>query len=199
MIARLEGVVVDKTDDEVIISCSGVGYVCAVSVATLDAITEGEEAVLHTYLAVREDALQLFGFSTKSERTAFLKLISISGIGGRTALGILSSISLNEFRDAVLTKNTTVLQKLPGVGKKTAERIVLELKDKLADLHVPTSGVQHSVSTLVVQQETLAALTALGYQRSSADKAIRLALDAQPTLQWKVEDLIRASLKQLSA
>jgi len=197
MISRLSGTLVEKTASEVIIDCHGVGYSASVSVATSEVLQQGEIVTVHTYLAVREDALQLFGFATKDERDMFMLLISISGIGGRIALGVLSAAPNVELRQAILEKNPAFLQRLPGIGKKTAERIVLELQDKVTGSSMPNSSV--AVQGLsFIQGESIAALSALGYQRSIAEKSVKNAIQENPTMQWTAETLIRAALKNAS-
>jgi holliday junction DNA helicase RuvA len=193
MIARLRGEIVSKTDDEVIIDCAGVGYTALISNSTSQTLPSEGTVILHTYLAVREDAMQLFGFATNDEKTAFLLLNSVSGIGGKTALSILSGISLGELRDAILTKNLLLLQKLPGIGKKTAERVVLELRDKIGSLNVSSPSQSQTLSA--VQQETVSALVVLGYNRVSAEKAVRTAMSESPSTSWATTDLLKTALK----
>lgn len=194
MIARLRGSIVEKSDTDIIIDCQGVGYTASISLATAEALNDEGDVTIFTYLAVREDALQLFGFATREERDVFLQLISISGIGGRTALALLSATTLHELRDAILTKNATFLQKLPGIGKKTAERIVLELRDKIDKVELATPGTL-VVSMGLVQQEAVAGMASLGYNKAVAEKAVKAAMTENPTLNWTAESLLRAALK----
>lgn len=195
MIARLQGTLIEKSTNEVVVDCNGVGYVASVSVATSEVMQLGEKVSVYTYLAVREDALQLFGFASKEERDMFLLLTSISGIGGKIALGLLSAASIKELQQAIVEKNSTFLQRLPGIGKKTAERIVLELQDKVQTLTIGVDKTQVNGGMSFVQSEAVAALSALGYQRSAAEKAVKNAMQEQPSLQWTAESLIRAALK----
>ncbi|MFN8367704.1 MAG: Holliday junction branch migration protein RuvA [Candidatus Kapaibacterium sp.] len=195
MIARLHGILIEKFTNEVVVDCNGVGYVASVSVATSEVMQLGEKVSVYTYLAVREDALQLFGFATKEERDMFLLLTSISGIGGKIALGLLSAASIKELQQAIVEKNSTFLQRLPGIGKKTAERIVLELQDKVQTLAIGVDKTQVNGGMSFVQSEAVAALSALGYQRAAAEKAVKNAMQEQPSLQWTAESLIRAALK----
>lgn len=195
MIARLHGILIEKSTNEVVVDCNGVGYVASVSVATSEVMQLGEKVSVYTYLAVREDALQLFGFATKEERDMFLLLTSISGIGGKIALGLLSAASIKEIQQAIIEKNATFLQRLPGIGKKTAERIVLELQDKVQTLAIGVDKTQVNGGMSFVQSEAVAALSALGYQRAAAEKAVKNAMQEQPSLQWTAESLIRAALK----
>ncbi len=196
MIARLRGEVVAKSPTELVIDCQGVGYAVHVSVGTAERATAGSTICVHTYLAVREDALQLFGFETMEERSMFLHLISISGIGGKTAMAALSSASIEDIRSAVVHKNTTFLQKLPGVGKKTAERIIVELQDKLrSDYPVVPAGGTHQPALNAVQADTVSAMVALGYNRQHAEKAVRSVLGSDSQKQWTTDTLLRSALQ----
>lgn len=166
MIGFLRGIVYAIKPDTCLLDVGGVGYRVSISDATRRALAKGKEAQLFTYLSVREDALQLYGFRTEEEYDTFLALIGISGIGPKVALGILSSITVSRLATAITNEQTSVLTKLPGIGKKSAERLILELKDKLsfasaqeAELTL-TSDVPVGDSVLA---ETSAALEALGY------------------------------------
>ena len=135
MIAQLRGKLVFKSSTEAIIDCCGVGYSVLISVNTSDSLPSiGDDVLLYTLLVHREDAMLLFGFKDVSEREAFKMLTSVSGIGGKIALGILSSLTVSALQQFVLGSNLVALQKLPGIGKKTAERLVLELKDKIINI-----------------------------------------------------------------
>ena len=197
MISRLNGTVVEKSTMEIIVDCNGVGYSVAVAVATSEKVTLNENTVLFTHLAVREDAMQLFGFSTKQERDIFLQLISISGIGGKTALAILSAASVEELHSAITHKNSSFLQKLPGIGKKTAERIVLELQDKISS--IASSSMVESLAQGIsfVQNDALSAMVSLGYNKLVAEKAVRAAITEHPTRVWTADLLLREALKKI--
>lgn len=189
MIGRLSGVIAEKTPPLVVIDVAGVGYEVDVPMSTffnLGAL--GERTVLLTHLVVREDAHQLFGFLTESERAAFRQLIKISGIGPRMALGLLSGLSVAELAEAVSRQESGRLTKVPGIGKKTAERLLLELKGKLGpDLAAPATVADDN------QADILQALVALGY----SEKDAAAALKALPP-QVSVSDGIKIALKKLS-
>ncbi len=196
MIARLQGKIVEKGPTELIVDCHGVGYAVLVPVHLSQAAVLGSEMILHTYLAVREDALQLFGFRSHDERTVFLQLISISGIGGKTALTILSAAEIKELRNAVVRKDSSFLQRLPGIGKKTAERIILELQDKmLSGAEIQSSEDVASIGS--VQNDTIAAMLALGYNRQAAEKSVRAVLRERSMEEWSVDSLLRAALQSI--
>ena len=195
MISQLIGRVVRKGGMEVVVDCHGVGYAVSVPLSTLDLVPpEGENVTLLTILAVREDAMQLYGFLTDAEREAFKLLTTIQGVGGRTALGILSATTLSGLRQAIATGNVAALTRLPGIGKKTAERIVVELREKIIGV-VPESG--EATSTLSqTADDAVMALLALGYSRIAAEKAVNAALKTDPSISTSTEAIIRAALKQ---
>lgn len=196
MIAHLRGILIHKTSTELIIECAGVGYLVNVSITSSGDMPEiGEETSIHTLLIPREDSLNLFGFSTIAERELFKLLTSVTGIGPKTALGILSSINVEELRIAVLESNLKVLQKLPGIGKKTAERVVVELKDKVIKIHGVETIIANDASYLV-KQEALSALLTLGYNKAEAEKAVKKASN-ELQFNCTAEELIRLSLKMI--
>jgi Holliday junction DNA helicase RuvA len=190
MIGRLYGTLVEKNPPQLLVDCQGVGYEVDVPMSTFYNLPGlGEKVMLLTHLAVREDAHLLYGFGTAEERTVFRQLIKISGVGARTALSILSGMSVADLAQAITLQEAGRLTKVPGIGKKTAERLLLELKGKLgADLgHV--GGVVHSDAT----SDILNALLALGY----SDKEAMLALKQVPAGSG-VSDGIKLALKALS-
>jgi len=195
MIAQLKGKIVSKSATETVIDCNGVGYQVITSLNTSQQLPDvGNEIMIFTLLIPREDSITLYGFWNKAEREAFKVLISISGIGPKSALGILSSVSVNELQHIILQGNLHALQKLPGVGKKTAERLLLELKDKidkLGEYDASAAGYEQNL----IKQEALSALTTLGYSRIVADKAIRKAFDEIGSKELTAELLIKLSLK----
>lgn len=196
MIAHLRGTLIHKASTELIIECAGVGYLVNVSITSSGDMPEiGQETSIHTLLIPREDSLNLFGFSTIAERELFKLLTSVTGIGPKTALGILSSINVEELRIAVLESNLKVLQKLPGIGKKTAERVVVELKDKVIKIHGVETIIANDASYLV-KQEALSALLTLGYNKAEAEKAIKKASN-ELQFNCTAEELIRLSLKMI--
>ncbi|ALU87632.1 Holliday junction DNA helicase RuvA [Herbaspirillum rubrisubalbicans M1] len=190
MIGRLSGILLEKLPPNLLVDCQGVGYEVAVPMSTyynLPAL--GEKVTLLTHLAIREDAHILFGFGTAEERNTFKELIKISGVGARTALSILSGMSVSDLAQAVSLQEAGRLTRVPGIGKKTAERLLLELKGKLgADLGV-APGVVHSDATA----DILNALLALGY----SDKEASLAMKQVPK-EASVSDGIKLALKALS-
>lgn len=190
MIGRLSGVIAEKTPPQVVIDVAGVGYEVDVPMSTyynLGAL--GDRAVLLTHLTVREDAHQLFGFLTQEERATFRQLIKISGVGPRMALGLLSGLSVAELAQAVSRQEIGRLTKVPGIGKKTAERLLLELKGKLgADM-----GGARTHAASDAQADILQALLALGYN----DKEAAAALKALPA-DVGVSDGIKLALKSLA-
>ena len=195
MIALIKGKLVQKSSTEIIVDCSGVGYQINVSLNTSAKLPEIDETVkLFTILIPREDSLNLYGFYDINEKDAFKILISISGVGPKVALGILSSVSVDELQHYIILGNTNALQKLPGMGKKTAERLMLELKDKINKISVESTG-NFSIEQSTLKQEVLSALLTLGYSRPVAEKAINSALSEQGQVKLTSEQLIKLSLK----
>lgn len=179
MIARLTGKLIHKSVDYLIIDVNGVGYQLFVPLSTYYKLPEPiDEVSLNTYLHVREDALILYGFHSIDEKNIFLKLISISGIGPRLAMSILSGISSSDLVNAVELQDVTKLVVIPGVGKKTAQRIALELKDKLKHLEhakeVKTIGIGYE--DIKMREDVLSALINLGYKKNLAENALNIAL-----------------------
>jgi Holliday junction DNA helicase RuvA len=190
MIGRISGILLEKNPPQLIVDCNGVGYEVDVPMSTFYNLPGlGEKVVLLTHLAVREDAHLLYGFGTLDERNVFKQLIKISGVGARTALAILSGMSVADLSQAITLQEAGRLTKVPGIGKKTAERLLLELKGKLgADLGA-AGGVMHNDAT----SDILNALAALGY----SDKEAQLALKQVPA-GTDVSDGIKLALKALS-
>lgn len=199
MIAQLTGTLAVKSGMDVVIDCGGVGYAVSVPLSTAERLPAvGERATVLTILAVREDAMQLFGFLTGGERDAFTLITNISGIGGRTALGILSAMSLADLRSAILRNDLVALQRLPGVGKKTAERLVVELRDKVVTLAADTGTGDTTLPPSQHAEEALAALQSLGFSRTAAEKAIKAVLSADPaSASASSETLIRLALRHV--
>ncbi len=178
MIAHLRGQVFSKSPNAVVIDCGGVGYELAISVTTYTELGEpGGAAALHVHTHVREDALLLFGFHELTEKRLFEKLLTISGIGPKLAITVLSGIAADRLITAIRSGDYATLTKIPGIGKKTAERVVLELKDKLDDLAGPASpsAAPAQPSLSAIAEDVLSALTNLGYPRPVALKAIEAA------------------------
>ena len=191
MIGRIQGILVSVHPPRLLVDCQGVGYEIDVPMSTLYQLPETNQKItLLTHFQVREDAQQLFGFATETEREAFRQLIKISGVGSRTALAVLSGMSVNELAQAIAMQEAGRLTQVPGIGKKTAERLCLELKGKLApDLGI-TGGKPQSIEA---SSEVLQALLALGY----SEKEALLALKQIPP-DSTVSDGIRMGLKYLS-
>ena len=191
MIGRIQGILVSVHPPRLLVDCQGVGYEIDVPMSTLYQLPEvNQKITLLTHFQVREDAQQLFGFATETEREAFRALIKISGVGSRTALAVLSGMSVNELAQAIALQEAGRLTQVPGIGKKTAERLCLELKGKLApDLGVNTGKPQ----VIEASSEVLQALLALGY----SEKEALLALKQIPA-DTSISDGIRMGLKYLS-
>jgi Holliday junction DNA helicase RuvA len=191
MIGRIQGTLVSVHPPRLLVDCQGIGYEVDVPMSTLYQLPQaGQKITLLTHFQVREDAQQLFGFATETEREAFRQLIKISGVGSRTALAVLSGMSVNELAQAITLQESGRLTQVPGIGKKTAERLCLELKGKLApDLGI-TGGKPQAIEA---SSEVLQALLALGY----SEKEALLALKQIPP-DTNVSDGIRMGLKYLS-
>ena len=196
MIGFLRGKVAFLLADDCLLDVGGVGYRVTVSGMTRSKLRQGEQAMLFTYLSVREDALQLYGFATQEEYDVFLQLIGVSGIGPKVALGILSSTTVSGLCSAIANKQASLLTKLPGIGKKSAERLILELKDKLA--FVGTGDGEEAFVEAAplgdrILDEAAAALASLGYTPAETAPVLKQLGTCQTT-----EDAIRLALKKLS-
>ncbi len=192
MIAHLRGHLLSKTPQSVVVETSGVGYEVSISIPTFTALpAEGNEVSLLIHTHVREDALALFGFMTRTEKRLFEKLLGISGIGPKLALTVLSGLPSERLVAAIHGQDHATLTRIPGVGKKTAERIVLELRDKLDEL-APTASVA-GVAT-PVSEDVLSALVNLGYPRAAAQKGVETAVARNPEMSKDFELLFRASM-----
>ena len=190
MIGRIQGVVVDKSFPQVIVSCHGVGYEIDVPMSTFYPLPKpGDEVTLLTHLVVREDAHLLFGFLTAAERSAFRQLLKISGVGPKVALAVLSGLSVDDLAAAVESEDAARLTKIPGIGKKTAERLVLELRDKLPKAMTAV----RSEAGGAAGGDVLVALVGLGYNEREAQAAIK-----QLPADLALADAIRQALKHLA-
>ena len=193
MIAHLRGRLISKSPNQAIVECGGVGYDVSISVTTFSALpSEGAEASLHIFTNVREDQIALFGFAETQEKRLFEKLLTITGIGPKLAITVLSGIAADRLVTAIRGQDHATLTRIPGIGKKTAERVVLELKDKLDDLAVSpaTAGRSHGA----VGDDALSALVNLGYGRPAAQKAIEAAIEKYPEVAGDFETLFRAAM-----
>ena len=191
MIGRISGILLDKTPPLALIDCNGVGYECEVPMSTFYLLPQvGEKVTLLTHFVVREDAQLLFGFGTNQERLMFRQLLKVNGIGAKSALAILSGLSIDELIQAVSLQEAGILTRVPGIGKKTAERLLLELKDKFTlDSALSTKGS----GITSISQDVLNALIALGYNERESLNAVK-SLGTNLT----VNDGIKQALKYLS-
>ena len=197
MIAHLRGLLLNKSPNQIIVECAGVGYQVAISVATFSALPgEGVQVALHVYTNVREDQIALFGFAESQEKRLFEKLLTISGIGPKLAITVLSGISSERLVTAIRGGDHATLTRIPGIGKKTAERVVLELKDKLEDMAMPVAAgamTHHGPAG----DDAISALVNLGYQRPVAQKAVEAALARDGELRGDFEGLFRAAMSSM--
>ncbi|MFB0982108.1 MAG: Holliday junction branch migration protein RuvA [Alteromonadaceae bacterium] len=205
MIGRLRGTLLEKLAPEVLIECGGIGYEVTMPMTSIYALPElNEQAIIYTHFVVREDAQLLYGFANKIERRLFRLVIKVNGVGPKLGLAILSSMSADQFVSCVAHDDLTSIVKIPGVGKKTAERLLIEMRDRLKDWQVTSTGSLatntlpielHHENTFVTNAKGDAtnALVSLGYSQQQADKAIRVVFKADSTS----EDLIRDALKAM--
>ena len=193
MIAHIQGKLVEKTPTEVVIECNGVGYEIHISLHTYSQIPESENIKLYTYLQVKEDSHSLFGFADKKERELFKLLISVSGIGASIARTMLSSLSPSHIIQAIASNDVATVQSIKGIGAKTAQRVILDLKDKVLKIYgldeVSTSNYNTN------KEEALSALEVLGFVRKNAEKVIDKFINENPNA--TVEHIIKQALKNL--
>jgi|TARA_B110000977_G_scaffold195750_1_gene274793 Holliday junction DNA helicase RuvA len=193
MITHLRGKLVEKNPTEIVVECGGVGYLVHISLHTYSLLPSDEAVSIYTHLQVKEDSHSLYGFMEVSERAIFRLLISVSGIGANTARTMLSSLSPEELRDAIATSSIGTIQSVKGIGLKTAQRVIIELKDKilkiydLEELSTPLDNTN--------KEEALSALEVLGFARKQSEKMVDKILKASPSL--SVEDIIKQTLKGL--
>lgn len=194
MIGRLTGVLLEKNPPEILIDVQGVGYEVDAPMSTFYALPNlGESISLFTHLLVREDAQLLYGFATRTERVLFRALLKVNGVGAKVALAILSGLSTNEFLTCIATKDVAALVRVPGIGKKTAERLLIELQDKVETLGVVNlqTGAPPILPEQSVRSQAEEALAALGYKAAEASRLLdKSAADGQ-----SVEQMIRAALR----
>lgn len=193
MITQIKGKLVEKNPTYVVVDCNGVGYLLHISLNTFSAISESEAVLFYTHLAVREDAHTLFGFVNKTEREVFRLLISVSGVGASIARTMLSSMTSEEVQHAIASENVAVIQSVKGIGAKTAQRVIIDLKDKILKTFAidEVSAVESNTN----KEEALSALEVLGFNKKQADKVINNVLKEMPTA--SVETLIKQALKNL--
>ena len=200
MYAYITGRVAAVRESGIVLENHGIGYNIETPANVASRVSVGEERKLYTHFSVREDAMQLFGFLSEDDLGLFRMLLSVSGIGPKGALGILSGLTADELRFAVLSGDAAALAKAPGVGKKTAQKIILELKDRLSlaeviDKKLEESGAVPAPAKSGAQSEAVLALVALGYGNAEALKAVRKAADA--TGSEDVETLLKAALREI--
>lgn len=193
MIGYLTGKIISKKPTRILIDVNGVGYLVNISINTFEKLPdEGEAASLYTYLSVREDSLTLFGFSAEAEKQMFELLISVNGIGPKLAQSVLSGIQIEDLKEAIKSGNLSRIIAVPGIGRKTAERILIDLKDKMDNIVSETGAA----IPYKIKDDAVMALTTLGYNQKTADKAVRDILSAVPNIQ--LEDLIKNALSNLN-
>lgn len=202
MISFLKGLIEEKSEKSIFLDVHGVGYEIYMPTGSASMLPSvGEEVKIHTYLQISENGIGLYGFLTRDELNVFKLLITVNGIGPKGAVGILSALTANELRLAVLSDDDKAISKAPGIGAKTAKKLILELKDKfhledaLEEIAEPVKAVSGGAGINDVHAEAVQALTALGYSNSDALKAVKLADNGELL---STEDLLKAALKQLA-
>ena len=193
MITQLKGRMIEKSPTEVVIDCNGVGYLVNISLNTFSKLTDSESISLFTHLQVKEDSHTLFGFFEKTERNLFRKLISVSGIGASTARTMLSSLSPKEIQSAIISGDVSIIQSVKGIGLKTAQRVIIDLKDKVGLISENDQFIGNISNTN--QDEALSALEVLGYNRKQTSKVIEMLINNSPEI--TVEELIKGALNKL--
>lgn len=202
MIAYLSGKLLEKQANSLIVDVGGIGYEVSIPLSTFYELGDvGSDVQLRIYTHVREDAIQLFGFKTMRERELYLRLISVQGIGAKSGIAMLSGMSADELILALRTEDLAKLSTIPGVGRKTAERMVIELRDKVGDVTVTGTSALDATTTGSVPvddvfEDALSALVNLGYQRNAAEKALQVA--AKEVTDATVQKLLRRSLQVLA-
>ena len=202
MIARLSGILAESSFTSCIVDCGGVGYEVQIPVSTFDKLPRpGEQVVLKIHTAVREDAITLFGFATEEERKLFKLLIEVSGIGGKLALNILSSTAVTTFCAAVAASDVKALSRINGIGKKTAERMIVELRDKLNGSLGGEAAIAAAVSTpenASAINDVALALEQLGFKKEAIDKVLKSLAAELPEGEIDGEKLLRNAIRKLS-
>lgn len=191
MIAQLNGRLIEKNPTDIVVECGGVGYEVRISLNTYSALGSDEHVVIYTQMIVREDAQLLYGFADKTEREMFNHLISVSGIGPNTAMIMLSSLIPAEIASAIQSEDVKTIQSIKGIGAKTAQRVIVDLKDKMLKMALSTENIFESDNTN--RFDALTALISLGFDKKAAERA----LDKVSTGEESVEQLIKAALKVL--
>jgi Holliday junction DNA helicase RuvA len=193
MITQVRGRLVEKSPTEVVVDCNGVGYLLHISLNTFSSLPESENVVLYTHLSIREDAHTLFGFINKTEREIFKLLISVSGVGPSIARTMLSSMTSEEIQNAIATENVALIQSVKGIGLKTAQRVIVDLKDKiLKTFDIDELSINSSNTN---KDEALSALDVLGFNRKQSEKVVSAVL--KENQEASVEQIIKSALKNL--
>lgn len=192
MIGYLSGKIISSKPTKITLDVSGVGYVVNISINTFEKISDKESANLFIHTNVKEDSISLFGFYNESEKEMFELLISVNGIGPKLAISILSGILVDELRHAIMDGDISRIVSIPGIGRKTAERLVLELKSKITSV----SSEEGEKIPLSIKNEAIAALTTLGYNLKQSEKSVRDIISADPNV--TLEDLIKKALGSLN-
>jgi Holliday junction DNA helicase RuvA len=199
MIEYIKGELTDLTPAMATVEAAGVGYGLNISLNTFSAIQGKKEVKLYVYEAIREDAYQLYGFINKKEREMFLLLITVSGVGANTARMMLSSMSVAELCNAISTSNSKLIQSIKGIGKMTAQRVIVDLRDKIVALgiaeEIPAGGSVQAPVNNAVKDEAVSALTMLGFSPAPSQKVVVQILQEQPSL--PVEQVVKLALKQI--
>ncbi len=196
MIGYLTGKIISKKPTQILLDVNGVGYLINITISTFENLPDNKDVVvsLHTYLSVREDALILFGFSELSEKEMFELLISVNGVGPKSAQGILSGIRIEDLKSALKTGDLSRIITIPGIGRKTGQRLIIELRDKVASLGEDLSSADREVYSL--RTDAVTALTQLGYNQKTAEQTVRTILDSNSDI--SLEDLIKNSLSHIN-
>jgi len=193
MITQIKGRLVEKSPTELVIDCNGLGYLVNISLNTFSLLSDSENISLYTHLQVKEDSHTLFGFYEKTERNLFRQLISVSGIGASTARTMLSSLNPEEIQRAILSENVSTIQSVKGIGLKTAQRVIIELRDKVSTIS-EGSGVNSNFANSK-REESLSALEVLGYSRKQTTKVVDKLVSESSEI--SVEEIIKNALNKL--
>jgi len=192
MIGYLTGKIISAKPTQILLDVNGVGYDIKISINTFEKLNEKEVVSLHIHTNVKEDSITLYGFYSEAEKNMFELLISISGVGPKSTLSLLSGISTDDLKQAIITSNIERIVAVPGIGRKTAERLILELKNKVRD--IKEEGITPTRPS--AQKEAISALTTLGYNTASSEKAVNKILSDLP--ECSLEELIKRSLQELN-
>lgn len=194
MITQIQGKLVEKNPTHLVVDCHGVGYFVNITLNTYSTLPQNEAIKLYTYLQIKEDAHNLYGFLTKTEREVFVLLISVSGVGAGTARTMLSSLTAAQVRSAIINGDVATIQSVKGIGAKTAQRVILDLKEKMTKLQDFEDIPYNEVNTN--KEEALAALEVLGFVRKQAEKVVDRIMRTSSE-QLSVEEIIKQALKNL--